>query len=108
EKRRGERGATQTLERVAALGASAQTATEMARAGRAYQALGRVKPEANQAFIEATRAAPNDLAAETAFGDLFLEKFDYANAMKSYARVLEIDPSYAPALLGAARALEDD
>jgi tetratricopeptide (TPR) repeat protein len=108
QKMLGRPAATQTLERVAALGTSAQTATEMARAGRAYQALGRVKPEANQAFIQATRAAPNDLAIETAFGNLFLEKFDYANAMKSYARVLEIDPSSAPALLGAARALEDD
>jgi Flp pilus assembly protein TadD len=39
---------------------------------------------------------------------LFLEKYDYANAMKSYERVLELDPRYAPALLGAARALEGD
>src|SRR5262249_49618845 len=108
QKMLGQPAATQTLERVAALGASAQTATEMARAGRAYQALGRVKPEANQAFIQATRAAPNDLSIETAFGNLFLEKFDYANAMKSYSRVLEIDSRYAPALLGAARALEDE
>jgi tetratricopeptide (TPR) repeat protein len=99
--------AGQTLERVASLVSSAQNAVEMARGARALQALDRTK-EANSAFIEATRAAPNNVAIESAFGDLFLEKFDYANAMKSYERVLDADPRYVPALLGAARALEDD
>jgi tetratricopeptide (TPR) repeat protein len=103
----GRLAATQTLERVASLASSAQNAVEMARAARALQALDRTK-EANSAFIEATRAAPNNTAIESAFGDLFLEKYDYANAMKSYERVLELDPRYAPALLGAARALEGD
>jgi tetratricopeptide (TPR) repeat protein len=103
----GRLAATQTLERVASLASSAQNAVEMARAARALQALDRTK-EANSAFIEATKAAPNNTAIESAFGDLFLEKYDYANAMKSYERVLELDPRYAPALLGAARALEGD
>jgi tetratricopeptide (TPR) repeat protein len=103
----GRLAATQTLERVASLASSAQNAVEMARAARALQALDRTK-EANSAFIEATKAAPNNTAIESAFGDLFLEKYDYTNAMKSYERVLELDPRYAPALLGAARALEGD
>jgi len=103
----GRPAATQTLERVASLASSAQNAVEMARAARALQALDRTK-DANSAFIEATRAAPNNVAIESAFGDLFSEKLDYANAMKSYERVLGVDPRYVPALLGAARALEDD
>ena len=103
----GRLAATQTLERVASLASSAQNAVEMARAARALQALDRVG-DAKSAFLEATRAAPNNAAIESAFGDLFLEKYNYAEAMKSYERVLELDPRYAPALLGAARALEND
>ena len=106
----GRSDATRTLERVAALAATSQNARELTRAARALQALGRVQDfkDAKAAFLEATRAAPNDVAIETAFGDLFLEKYNNTEAIKSYQRVLEIDPRWAPALLGAARALENE
>ena len=103
----GRPAGTQTLERVAALASSAQNAVEMARAARALRELDRVA-DAKAAYLEATRAAPNNAAIESSFGDFFLEKFNYTEAMKSYERVLGLDSRYVPALLGAARALEDD
>ena len=107
QKMLGQPGAAQTLERVAALASSAQTAVDMARAARALQALDRVS-DAKAAFIEATRAAPNNAAIESAFGDFFLEKYNYSEALKSYQRVLGLDPRWTPALLGAARVLAND
>jgi Tfp pilus assembly protein PilF len=103
----GRPAANQTLDRVALLAGSAQNAVEMARAARALRELDRVA-DAKAAYLEATRAAPNSAAIESSFGDFFLEKFNYAEAMKSYERVLELDPSYVPGLLGAAHALADD
>ena len=100
-------GATQTLQRVAALASTSQHALELARAGRALHALDQI-PDSKSAFLEATRLAPNDPAIEAAFGDLFLAKYNNAEAVKSYQRVLQLDSRYAPALLGAARALEND
>jgi tetratricopeptide (TPR) repeat protein len=99
--------ADQTLERVASLASSAQNAVEMARAARALRELGRVA-DAKSAYIEATRAAPNNVEIEASFGDFFLEKYNNTEAMKSYERVLDLDPRYVPALLGAARVLGDD
>jgi tetratricopeptide (TPR) repeat protein len=100
-------GANQTLERVAGLADTSQNARELARAGRALHALDRI-PDSKAAFLEATRLAPNDAAIEAAFGDLFLAKYNNVEAVKSYQRVLQLDPRWAPALIGAAHALEDD
>ena len=98
---------TQTLGRVASLASTAQNADEMARAAQALAALDRVA-DAKAAFLEATRAAPNNAAIECEFGDLFLSKYNYSEALKSYERVLGLDPRWTPALLGAAHALQDD
>ncbi len=100
-------GANTTLTRVAALANTTRNATELARAGRALQALGEYQ-EANGAFRDASAAAPGNAAIETAWGDLFLEKYNKADAIKSYQAALEADPRWAPALIGGARALEDD
>jgi tetratricopeptide (TPR) repeat protein len=97
----------QTLGRVASMAATAQNADEMARAAKALGALDRVA-DAKAAFLEATRAAPNNPGIEAAFGDLFLAKYNYSEALNSYKRVLEMDPRWTPALLGAAHALEND
>lgn len=99
--------AAATLTRVAALAGATRNAAELARAGRALQALGRFK-DANAAFRDATAAAPGSAAIQTAWGDLFLEKYNKAEAVKSYQAALEADPRWAPALVGGARALEDD
>ena len=43
-----------------------------------------------------------------AWGELFLEKHNKADALKSFQMALQADPRWTPALLGAARALADD
>jgi tetratricopeptide (TPR) repeat protein len=103
----GRPGANGTLARVAALADTTRNAAELARAGRALQALGKFQ-DANAAFRDAAAAAPTSAAIQTAWGDLFLEKYNKAEAVKSYQAALEADPRWAPALLGGAHALEDD
>ncbi len=73
------------------------------RAGRAAAALGRAR-EANSLFRSAAAAGP-DPAIETAWGMLFLEKYNRAEAVKSFQQALAQDPNWAPALAGLARAL---
>ena len=107
QQRLGRPDATAILERVAPLADSSDDPVEVARAARALRALGRFH-EANAAYRDASRAAPGDPAIETAFGDLFLEKYDRAEALKSYQMALTMDPRWTPALIGAARALSDD
>ena len=107
QKMLGRPGAQQTLERVTALALSTRNAVEMARAGRALQALDRFK-EANEAFRVAVSAAPGNADIQTAWGDLFLEKYNNTEAIKSYQAAFAADPRWTPALLGAARALAND
>jgi cellulose synthase operon protein C len=103
----GRPDATALLEKVAPLADASDDPIEVARGARALRAPGRFH-EANAAYIDATRSAPNDAAIQSAFGDLFLEKYDKAEALKSYQMVLQADPTWTPALVGAARALADD
>ena len=107
QKMLGRPGAGQTLERVTGLVATTRSASEIVRAGRALQALDRFK-EANDAFRIAAGAAPRNADVQTGWGDLFLEKYNNTEAIKSYQAAFEADPRWAPALLGAARALEGD
>ena len=94
------------LEKVAPLAESSDDAAEVARGARALRALGRFH-EANAAYLLATRGG-NDAAIETAFGDLFLEKYDNVNALKSYQMALQMDPRATAAMLGMARTLSDE
>jgi tetratricopeptide (TPR) repeat protein len=99
--------ANATLSRVAALAGTSRSGAELARAGRALQALGQFQ-DANGAFRDAAAVAPTNPAIQTAWGDLFLEKYNNAEAVKSYQDALKADPRWAPALIGGARALQDD
>jgi tetratricopeptide (TPR) repeat protein len=101
------REAVATLERVTMLVDTSQDASEVARAARALRALGRFQ-EANAAYRDASSAAPGDAAIQTAWGELFLEKFETAEAMKSFQMALRLDQRWTPALMGSARALADD
>jgi tetratricopeptide (TPR) repeat protein len=103
----GRTDATALLEKVAPLADSSNDPVEVARAGRALRALGRFH-ESNAAYRDAAGAAPNDAAIQTAFGDLFLEKYDKPEALKSYQMALAVDSKYTPALVGAARVLADE
>jgi len=64
--------------------------------------------DANSLFNEATRANPNNLEALTLWGDLFLEKYNAADAERSYQDALDINSRYVPALVGMARVVGDE
>jgi tetratricopeptide (TPR) repeat protein len=89
-----------TLNRVANA-AAPRTAAEFARMAMAARALGQYK-DANDFYRNATRLAPDDPAINTAWGELFLEKYDRPEALKSFQAALKVDGSYVPALLGTA------
>jgi len=95
------------LSKVAASADTADTAAELARAARALRALNR-RQESNDVYRDALAAAPSDPAINTAWGELFLENHQPADALKSFEPSLQIDPKYVPALLGSAEALADD
>src|SRR5690349_1118500 len=95
----GRSEATPTLDRVAALAETSSDARELARGARALRALGRFQ-EANAAYREAAAEAPADAAIQTAWGELFLEKYEKSEAMKSFQMSLQIDPRWIPAMMG--------
>jgi tetratricopeptide (TPR) repeat protein len=92
------------LERVAAQADTSRDPAELARAGRALRALGRFK-EANAAYRDASTDAPGDASIQTGWGELFFEKHDNAEALKSFQMALQADPRWVPAMVGGARPL---
>jgi tetratricopeptide (TPR) repeat protein len=96
-----------TLAKVATLADTSVDGREVARAARALRALGRFQ-EANAAFREAASELPGDAAIQTAWGDLFLEKYNKPEAIKSYQMALQYDARWLPAMMGSARTLADD
>ena len=77
------------------------------RAGRAARALDQFR-QANSYFRRAASVAAGDPAIHAAWGDLFLEKYNYPDAVRSYNDAVGIDNEWAPAHLGLARALADE
>ena len=76
------------------------------RAARAAHALGRAR-EAN-ALYRAAAAAANDPAIQTAWGMLFLEKYNKPEAHKSLQAAIAADAQWAPAHAALARVLADE
>ena len=76
------------------------------RAGRAAQALRRAR-EANSLYRAASNAGGNP-AADTAWGLLFLEKYEPAEALRSFQQALAQDAQWAPAHAGVARAVAEE
>ena len=64
--------------------------------------------DANSLFDEATRANPNNLEAHTLWADLFLEKYNAADAERSYQEALDVNARYVPALVGIAQVVGDE
>jgi tetratricopeptide (TPR) repeat protein len=93
------------LQRVMNRGFQAAEAEAVFRAGRAAQALGEMQ-DANSLFRAAARSG--DPAVEVAWGELFLETFRPAEAMKSFQIVLKGNADWAPAHLGVANALANE
>jgi cellulose synthase operon protein C len=83
------------------------TAEELTAVGIACRYLGLDEPQlfkdALKAFDEAASADPNALEPRIRAGELFLEKYNAAEAQTSFDDVLRINPSHPRALLGAAR-----
>jgi cellulose synthase operon protein C len=81
--------------------------SRLLRAARATHLLGR-RRDANALYREAERAGADPILVESSWGQLFLDTYDTAEAVKSFKRALDADPVWAPAHLGLARALTDD
>jgi len=58
--------------------------------------------DANSYFRDANKLAPNDPDINAAWGELFLDKHNPADAMKSFQEALRVDDSHVGALIGAA------
>ena len=101
--------ATQTLRRVLSL--APRTAADNLRMARAAVALARevsdtqLFKDANDWFRDANRLAPNDPEINTAWGELFLEKYKLDEAMKSFKVALTSDDTNVTARLGLAALL---
>jgi cellulose synthase operon protein C len=99
----GRRALTQVL----AADIARPSARDYLRAARASRALNRID-DAQSFFRDAIGVAPTDPRINTEWGELFLEKYNKAEASKSFQEALKTDPEYGPALLGMANALEDE
>ena len=88
-------------------GGTSSEAGVLFRAGRAAQALNRPR-DANSFYREAERAGGDPAEIETAWGRLFLEKYNNPEALKSFEAALKADADWAPALAGIARVLENE
>ena len=86
--------------------ASANDQASLTRAARAAAALGEAR-NANALFRSA-RQSGSTPALDTAWGLLFLEKYNRQEAVKSFQQALAQDAEWAPAHSGLGRALADD
>ena len=95
------------LDAVIDLGSQSRRALDRYRGGVAAGALGRYR-DANAFLRAAALASPSDAAIQTAWADLFLEKYNTADAVRSFTEALTLDAEWAPAHVGMARALADE
>ena len=102
----GRRDADRTLRAVIDRNADATTPARLLRAGRAAHALGEFE-DANGFFRDANGLAPADVAVNTAWGELFLEKYSQSEAGKSFKAALDANPKHVPARVGMARVLAE-
>ena len=63
---------------------------------------------ANTFLRGAARLLPDDPAVHTAWGELFLEKYNNPDALQSFQDALQLDENWAPALVGMARVLANE
>ncbi len=82
------------------------TLQQLVRAGRAQRALGRFQ-EANADLRKAVERVPDDVEANTAWGELFLEKHNRQDAIRCFQAAVHADPRCVDALLGLARAVSE-
>jgi tetratricopeptide (TPR) repeat protein len=63
---------------------------------------------ANTFLRGAARVLPEDPAVHTAWGELFLEKYNNPDALQSFQDALKLDENWTPALVGMARVLANE
>ncbi len=88
-------------------GAERLSAQELTAVATAVRYLGVEDPQlfkdALRAYDEAIAADPSDLRPRVRVGELFLEKYNSADAVAAFSDVLAINPDHPGALLGQAR-----
>src|SRR5690242_14108952 len=93
-------------------GGSALNSEELVAVARAVEYLGATNPQlfkdALKAYDRAISEDPNNLDAKIRLGELFLGKYNFDDAQKTFTDVLETNPREPRALLGAARRLQAD
>ncbi len=95
-----------TLQRV--LATSTQTsAADRVRLGVAARALGQFQ-EANTYFRAADAVAPDSAFVNVEWGELFLEKYNRAEALKSFQAAVKAEPTNVRAGFGLARVIGDE
>ncbi|HXG89968.1 MAG TPA: tetratricopeptide repeat protein [Vicinamibacterales bacterium] len=82
-------------------------ARDYLRSARAASVLAKFD-DAQSYYREAVALAPGDAAINSAWGELFLEKHNRADAAKSFQEALKTQPDYGPAQLGMARAVAEE
>ena len=87
--------------------ASSRRGVDLYRGGLASRALGRYR-DANTFLRSAAAASPSDPAVQAAWAELFLEKYNRADAVRSFQEALTLDDQWAPAHLGMARSLVNE
>jgi cellulose synthase operon protein C len=85
----------------------AANAPDLLVAARALRAIGEFQ-EANGVFRDAAARAPKDPEINTAWGELYLDAHQNADALELFQMALEADSAWTPAILGAPQALADD
>ena len=96
----------QLLSEVYRQNSARRDAESLFRAARAAQGLGRAR-DAN-ALYRLASAASDDPAIDAAWGLLFLDKYNRAEALRSLQEALKRDPQWAPAQAGLARVLAEE
>jgi tetratricopeptide (TPR) repeat protein len=86
--------------------------SEFAAVGVAVTYLGVSDPQlfkdALKAYDRAIAADPNNLAARTALGELFIDKYNGEDAKRTLTDALALVPTYVPALVAEARRRDQD
>lgn len=83
-----------------------RTAPDLVVAGRAAAGVAEFR-DANEAFRTAHQVDPKYVPALYAWADLFREKFNDADARRTYEDALSVNGHHAPSLVGLARATPD-
>jgi len=99
--------ATRVLERVIAAGSRSDVGETIGRAARAAQLLARYE-QANTLFRDAAALVGDDPQLQVAWGELFLEKQNRPEAVRSFRAALQGDRRSAAAYAGLARAFADE